>query len=90
MLNNAKPLLPPEGSPSASQLHWQEIAEGLRNGLAKRIRWVPSMSLAEVRELMATIDTAQALEVIAHTWDDFVAHRRRELEREPLPFGNGD
>lgn len=69
-------------SPSAAQIQWAEIAEGVRAGLAKLVGQIALLPVEDAKTLVETIDLAQALEVVTSTWDDFVAHRRRDLQAE--------
>lgn len=67
---------------SAEQDQWKEIADGIRQGLAKLVPLIPAMNVEEVSAFITAVDNAMWLEVKAHSHDAAVESHEKVLERE--------
>jgi hypothetical protein len=66
---------------SASQDHWKEITEAVRNGLAKVALRMPEMSPGDLKLFVEAVDMGMWLEVRAANQDAAVDQHKRFLER---------
>lgn len=66
---------------STSQDVWVEIAEAVRDGLAKRLKQMPSMQTGELYEFVETLNNARWLEIQCRIYDEPLEAERREAQR---------